>query len=469
MMLVGPMKKKLITTVIVEAIILLALCVGVVYYITTTKNAEIQALDAKTKVHERYVLTKDFPAGHILDVGDLVMAGAKAETIPHNSFELTTEVNLGNKDEIYRITGINYNAGEVVNNLELLMGRKLSMNVSKNTILTDDMLVAPDGMPTDDLRLEEFSMITIPSDTEVGDYIDVRILFPTGVDYSVLIGKKVEKYTDGTIFLNLTESEILTMGSAIIEPYIYDGTSIYATKYVDPDNQLYDYKKVDYVAKYKDALEIIIADKKAAKLEEIVTKLHEEESKEDYDKIIAKVQESSERFSNLEMIEVDENLKKEFESEVQKAIVVEYEKELEVDKEEITNEEIAKHAAMIEYDVEQIRNAIDSKNEAVIERYENKVVASAKSMISTYPINQEAAKAIQDNWRVLDEVKANFDLDKLVNDAVAEALVDYKQNLWQVVEPDEYDEEYKRLVDRIKADVQKQKDERIKYLESLIQ
>lgn len=445
MMLVGPMKKKMVTTVIM-VIIIVSLIFGVLgYFLLSAKQTKIDELSKQAEVIEKYVFTKNLPAGHIIDSGDLKMASVKAESTPANSYDETTIVTPVNRDEIYRATGTTYKVNEVVDTLDLLVGRRLKINVSQKTTLTSEMLVDLDGMPTDDLRLEEFTMISIPSDVLEGDYIDVRILFPTGEDFTVLVGKKVEKCTDNTIFLELTEDDTLTMGSAIVEAYMYEGTKIYATKYVDPSNQLYSYSKVDYVAKYKDAIPALVEAKTQNNIAEALEKMKTEDA-EAYAALTTAYPET-------------------FAEEYAK----EHEDEVKVDEKDITIEEIAKYIGLTEYATEEIQNAIDDKDEDIIERYENKIVASKKQIARTYPVKAEVLNAIKANPNILSEVKANFDKNALISAQIAKIEATLYDGLDKDGRPnDEIEKAYEKLYEKVGNEIQIQKDERIKYLTELI-
>ena len=77
-----------------------------------------------------------------------------------------------------------------------------------------------------------------------GDYIDVRLMLPSGQNVVVVSKKRVTipqfdgEYLADTVQMNLSEHEILTMSSAIVEDWMLQGTGIlYATKYVEAGMQ----------------------------------------------------------------------------------------------------------------------------------------------------------------------------------------------------------------------------------------
>ena len=71
------------------------------------------------------------------------------------------------------------------------------------------------------------------------DFVDVRIMFPTGEDLTVLSKKSVHNLIrDNCVFNSyLTEDEILRMASATVDAYTVTGSYIYTTRYVEPNLQ----------------------------------------------------------------------------------------------------------------------------------------------------------------------------------------------------------------------------------------
>lgn len=108
-------------------------------------------------------------------------------------------------------------------------------DLTANTILTK-ALIYEDEFITQDMREGEYSFIELPSKLKVDDYIDVRIQFPTGDDYVLFSKKKVTDLLGLTVWFNVSEGEILTMSSAIVDAYV-EGAKIYALPYVDEHMQ----------------------------------------------------------------------------------------------------------------------------------------------------------------------------------------------------------------------------------------
>lgn len=117
------------------------------------------------------------------------------------------------------------------------------IDMKANTVVTSSMITKSDEKTTNDLRLQEYNMIQLASQIAPDDYIDIRLRLPSGLDYIVVSKKRVEiPQIEGvdsanTIWLQLTEDEILTMSNAIVENYIVEGSLLYTAKYVEPGTQ----------------------------------------------------------------------------------------------------------------------------------------------------------------------------------------------------------------------------------------
>lgn len=117
------------------------------------------------------------------------------------------------------------------------------IDMKANTVVTSSMIAKSDEKTTNDLRIQEYNMLRLSSQIAAEDYIDIRFRMPSGEDYIVVSKKKVEiPQIDGvdsatTIWLQLTEDEILTMSNAIVENYMIEGSELYTAKYVEPGTQ----------------------------------------------------------------------------------------------------------------------------------------------------------------------------------------------------------------------------------------
>ena len=117
------------------------------------------------------------------------------------------------------------------------------IKLTSGTVLSKEMVYTEDDNVGNDVRKQEYNMILLPSDLETGDFVDVRLTMPSGVDYIVVSKKKVEipniagvDSTD-TVWMNLSEEEILAMSNAIYEAYQLVGSRLYINKYSEPGMQ----------------------------------------------------------------------------------------------------------------------------------------------------------------------------------------------------------------------------------------
>jgi hypothetical protein len=117
------------------------------------------------------------------------------------------------------------------------------IDIQSNTLITDNMIAASDELNTNDVRKQEFNVISLPANLETDETVDIRFRLPDGTDYIVVSKKKVTVLDDtgvpslNTIYLNLTEEEILLMSNVIVEAYQIPGSRLYATRYVEPGLQ----------------------------------------------------------------------------------------------------------------------------------------------------------------------------------------------------------------------------------------
>lgn len=114
---------------------------------------------------------------------------------------------------------------------------RTKISVPQGTIITEDMLYVDGEATSNDQRIQEYNMISLPSQLEEGSYIDVRIRFSSGEDYIVVSKKKVEQANSNTIWLKVNETEILTLNNAIVEAWMAKGSKLYAIEYTEPGLQ----------------------------------------------------------------------------------------------------------------------------------------------------------------------------------------------------------------------------------------
>lgn len=213
-MATNPMQRRarnsFLLGMLITMLILGAVIGGLVYFMMNMKNKqdELQASQV-------YVLSKDLSSGDEIDASILTPTKVSKAVSPSN---IVTPANLGEKN-IAKI------------------------NLKKGTVLTADMLYIDATSMGNDVRKQEYNTVVLPMDLITGDYVDIRLLLPSGQDFIVVSKKKVEIPMVGgvdskdTISIELAEEEILAMSNAIVEAYMINGSKLYAAKYTDAGNQ----------------------------------------------------------------------------------------------------------------------------------------------------------------------------------------------------------------------------------------
>ena len=153
---------------------------------------------------------------------------------------LYEEINTGNVYKYVLNNGTITREFIKLNSVPLLA----KIDIKANTVITSDYVVQSDAVVTNDARLEEYNMIVLPVDLATDDYIDIRLMLPSGQNFIVVSKAQVvipqnadNTYISDTIRVQLTESEIMLMSSAIVEAYGIEGAYLYANKYVEPGLQ----------------------------------------------------------------------------------------------------------------------------------------------------------------------------------------------------------------------------------------
>lgn len=121
-----------------------------------------------------------------------------------------------------------------------IIGKRAKLDLNKSTIITKD-LIYEGALLKDDLRLYNYSYIKLEDKVKNGDYVDIRIKFPNGADFILLSKKKVldcsiynqEANTKNSLWLEVSEEDILRLSSAVVDAYRVNGCSIYAIQYVE--------------------------------------------------------------------------------------------------------------------------------------------------------------------------------------------------------------------------------------------
>ncbi|WP_438350947.1 SAF domain-containing protein [Paenibacillus sp. FA6] len=173
-------------------------------YESKLKEAEKLLQDQQAIMEKVVVTSKELPAGVELTEEDLKIIQIPETEAPAN----------------------------MVHSKNDLIGKILKIDVGVNTPVMNS-IVFEEGVTPNDLRAQEYNVMELPTQIRKGQFVDVRISFPTGEDFIVLSKKKVNDVSVTTVWYNVNESEILAMSSATVDAYL-NSAKIYATTYVDP-------------------------------------------------------------------------------------------------------------------------------------------------------------------------------------------------------------------------------------------
>lgn len=176
-----------------------------------------------------------------------VVKGYKEGTNKNFLKDYTVEVVTLNQDivqgetitaDMLNITRIHKNTApdNAVTSYGAAVGKIAKYNIAKNTTAVSTMFA--DKLLTADVRIQEINAVKLPSDLMESDYIDIRIMYPSGVEYIVLAQKQVLKITGTTIWMDMSEEDTLILNSAIVDTFLTEGTKLYAVKYSDPTTQI---------------------------------------------------------------------------------------------------------------------------------------------------------------------------------------------------------------------------------------
>ena len=214
----NPLERKarnsFIKGLVVAGLIGLIGIIVLVIILVQMKGEEQARIDAQKNV---YVLKTSVQSGTVITQDMFTTVKADANVAPTDAVTASSYSSIAYDEE--------------GNELEVVA----KIDIAANTIVTTNMITTSDNINTDDVRKEEYNMISLPSDLETGDTVDVRLRMPDGTNYIVVSKKKVTVLDQGgipsvnTISLDLSEGEILMMSNAIVEAYI--------TRYVEPGMQ----------------------------------------------------------------------------------------------------------------------------------------------------------------------------------------------------------------------------------------
>lgn len=144
---------------------------------------------------------------------------------------------------------------------EKIVGQLVKIDVEPRIMVVPSMLAAPESL-NHDIRWVETAVIQLPIQLKKADVLDIRIRFPNGLDYIVVSHKKVLDLQKPTMWMHLSEQELLLLSSAYVDAYVHGG-QLYAVRYVD--HMIQDKAIVNYPVR-EDVLDLIHKDPNIVKL-----------------------------------------------------------------------------------------------------------------------------------------------------------------------------------------------------------
>lgn len=201
-------------------LILSVLVIGFLGFTLFQMKAEEKAEQEAMK--DAYVLSKDVKSGEPIDSTVMKKQKVLGDLVPSNKF---VDANF---------------VDEEGNLIEDLVAK---IDLKKGTVVTTDMVTISSEKATDDIRIQEYNIATLPTEIQTGDYIDIRIRFASGLDYIIVSKKQINIVqvagvdSVDTFTVNLSEDETLLMSSAIVEAFATKGSEIYVNRFKDPGMQ----------------------------------------------------------------------------------------------------------------------------------------------------------------------------------------------------------------------------------------
>lgn len=223
----NPMQKKARNSFLLGMLLMLIIAaivmVGLIMFLKRD-NTNKQQQQQQTGGKEVYVLNQDVLSGQAITEDMLKLSVVNTDAIPSDAYG-KSDLGLLSK--------------EIVNDNGEYMSvskYKSKLNLSAGTVICENMFYEGSQLQASE-RIQEYNMLQLPIQLDIGEYVDIRIFLSNGQDYIVIPHKEVIDISDTTIWLKLTEEEILLMGNAIVESYMSPATNLYVTKYVEPGMQ----------------------------------------------------------------------------------------------------------------------------------------------------------------------------------------------------------------------------------------
>lgn len=119
----------------------------------------------------------------------------------------------------------------MITDMEDVKGKITKIDLLPGAILETTMLMDYE-LKADDRELD-IVLDEMPIGLEPGDYVDLRISFPLGQDFVVMVKKQVVAINSNTIKLIVNEEDVHHYESVKADKSLYQSTKLYTTKYVE--------------------------------------------------------------------------------------------------------------------------------------------------------------------------------------------------------------------------------------------
>lgn len=207
----NPMQKKTRTAFLLGFLVMLIIAViigGAIFFITSRNNKKQQ--QEQKQQQNVYVVNKKIESGQEITSASITIKAVDMDLVPQQ---------------------------EAFGSSKSPVGYIAKIDLPVGTVLTKSMLNEGEEIQ-DSERIVEYNMLQLPVQIDVGEFVDIRFLLSNGQDYIIVSHKEVKDITLDTIWLQMTEDEILLMSNAIVESAISPATTLYITKYVEPGLQI---------------------------------------------------------------------------------------------------------------------------------------------------------------------------------------------------------------------------------------
>lgn len=177
------------------------------YSAATQQVSALQSkLDAVGDFADVYTVKSPVKMGQIVREEDFILQTIPVSTIPENVVQDISQL----KNKYYRIS---FTPGMTITQ-DLFMGEEYVGSVYERDVFLD----------------------SLPVGTNVGDYIDVRVVLPGGEEFVVFGHRRVNARYENAIKLTFDEADLWVYTSMMVDKALYGsvGFNIYCTKYKDP-------------------------------------------------------------------------------------------------------------------------------------------------------------------------------------------------------------------------------------------